>query len=298
MKGQGMIASVLASDHLQRERLLSDRRMSRNPVKHTEGVSMTRHRGWLSVLLAAVVALVLAAGSSVSWADNENEIPFDEADIFFELNHTDGDLGIHALIDGEPWKRLEIEDPQERRMLNIYVNGRLRRQGLTEIFFESAEPSFDELSPEEFFRRFPEGKYEIEGETLEGKELESTARLTHVLPAPPGNIMVSGIASAENCDVEPLPSVSKPVIISWDPVTQSHPEIGRTGEVIKVVKYQLVVEREEPTLLVFSVDLPPTVTEFKVPSDFIALGEEFKFEILVREKSGNQTAVESCFVVE
>jgi hypothetical protein len=240
----------------------------------------------------------LVTGRPVSWADDEDETPFDEADIFFELNHTDGDLGIHALIDGEPWKRLEIEDPQERRMLNIYVNGRLRRQGLTEIFFESAEPSFDELSPEEFFRRFPEGKYEIEGITLAGQELESTARLTHVLPAPPDNIMVSGLEAAENCDADPLPSVSKPVIISWDPVTQSHPEIGRTGETIKVVKYQLVVEREEPTLLVFSVDLPPTVTEFKVPSGFIALGEEFKFEILVREKSGNQTAVESCFVVE
>jgi hypothetical protein len=277
MKGQGIVTSMLASEHLQRAGLL---------------------RGLLSVLLAAVVVLVLVTGRPVSWADDEDETPFDEADIFFELNHTDGDLGIHALIDGEPWKRLEIEDPQERRMLNIYVNGRLRRQGLTEIFFESAEPSFDELSPEEFFRRFPEGKYEIEGITLAGQELESTARLTHVLPAPPDNIMVSGLEAAENCDADPLPSVSKPVIISWDPVTQSHPEIGRTGETIKVVKYQLVVEREEPTLLVFSVDLPPTVTEFKVPSGFIALGEEFKFEILVREKSGNQTAVESCFVVE
>jgi hypothetical protein len=183
-------------------------------------------------------------------------------------------------------------------MFNIHVNGRLRKQGLTEIFFESAEPSFDELSPEEFFLRFPEGKYEIEGITLEGKELESTVRLTHVLPAPPGNIMISGTAAAENCDADPLPSVREPVIIRWDPVTQSHPEIGRTGEMIEVVKYQLVVEREEPTLLVFSVDLPPDVTSVEVPASFIALGEEFKFEILVREKSGNQTAIESCFVVE
>lgn len=287
MKGQGMVTSVLVSDHLQRERLLS------------EGISMTRHRGLGSVLLAAVVALVLAAGSPAGWADeDEDEIPFDEADIFFELNHTDGDLGIHALIDGEPWKKLVIEDPNEREILNISVQGRLGRQGLTEVFFESAEPSFDELSPANFFRRFPEGKYEIEGLTLEGDELESTVQLTHVLPAPPGNITVSGVAAAENCDADPLPSVSKPVIINWDPVRTSHPEIGRTGEMIEVVKYQLVVEREEPSLLVFSVDLPPGVTKFQVPFGFIALGEEFKFEILVKEKSGNQTAVESCFVVE
>jgi len=40
------------------------------------------------------------------------------------------------------------------------------------------------------------------------------------------------------------------------------------------------------------------VTEVSVPEDFTALGEEFKFEILVREASGNQTAVESCFEIE
>ena len=253
----------------------------------------------LPLFLAAVVAFVLGAASQDCWADDGNEIPFDEANIFFELNDTDGDLGIHALIDGEPWQNIEIEDPREREMLNIRVKGRLRRQGLTKLFFESAEPSFDELSPEKFFHRFPEGEYEIEGTTLEGDELESTAELTHVMPAPPNNIMVNGIAAAEDCDAAELPIVDADngVTISWDPVTESHPEIGKSGD-IEVVKYQLVVEREEPTLLIYNVDLPPNVTEFPVPDEFIALGTEFKFEILVREASGNQTAVESCFEIE
>ena len=47
-----------------------------------------------------------------------------------------------------------------------------------------------------------------------------------------------------------------------------------------------------------SVDLPPSVTELEVPAGFIALGDELKFEILVREASGNQTAEESCFEIE
>jgi hypothetical protein len=37
-----------------------------------------------------------------------------------------------------------------------------------------------------------------------------------------------------------------------------------------------------------------------VPRQFLGLGgpgDEFNFEILVREASGNQTAVESCFEV-
>jgi hypothetical protein len=67
---------------------------------------------------------------------------------------------------------------------------------------------------------------------------------------------------------------------------------------MNVEKYQLVVEREEPSLLVLNVDLPPDVTSFEVPEDFTALGEAFKFEILVRAGNGNQTAIESCFELE
>ena len=59
-------------------------------------------------------------------------------------------------------------------------------QGLTEIFFESAEPPFDELAPQDFFRRFPEGVYDIEGVTLDGAELESEVRLSYIIPAAAG----------------------------------------------------------------------------------------------------------------
>jgi hypothetical protein len=82
-------------------------------------------------------------------------IEYDEAHIFFELNNSDGDLGIHSLIDGEEWRSLVIRDPDGRKMLNVNVKGRLRQQGLTEFFFESAEPVFDDLPPAEFFDRFP-----------------------------------------------------------------------------------------------------------------------------------------------
>jgi hypothetical protein len=243
--------------------------------------------------LSALFSAVLITAAPLSLADDDDdEIPFAVANIFFELNHTDGDLGIHALIDGEPWKELGIEGPYEREMLSIRVKSRLRRQGLTEIFFESAEPSFDELRPRRFFRRFPEGEYEVEGETLEGDELESVAMVTHLMPAPP-EPTVNGIPAAEDCDAA-LPVVSDPVIIEWAPVTQSHPEIGRTGEPIEVVNYEIVVEIDE-TPFRSSTILPPDVMSFRVPSEILTLSDEVKFEVLVREASGNQTAVESCF---
>ena len=69
--------------------------------------------------------------------------------------------------------------------------------------------------------------------------------LSHVLAAPVGNITINGIPAAENCDAVSLPSVNgdEPVIIDWDPVTTSHPEIGKTGPV-EIVRYQFFVERE------------------------------------------------------
>ena len=257
-----------------------------------------------TTFLVSVLATLLALGAfarDVRAADGE-EIPFDEAEIFFELNNTDGDLGIHALIDGEPWKTLEIEDPTDRKMLDVDVKGRLRRQGLTELFFESAEPPFESddpdevtLTPEEFFNRFPEGTYEVEAETLEGDELESETEVTHLMPAPP-EPSVNGVPAPEDCD-EPIDPVSAPVTLTWPAVTTSHPDLGRTNEPIEVVNYEVVIEIED-TRFQTSTILPPDRTSFAVPSEILALSDEFKFEILVREASFNQTATESCFEVE
>jgi hypothetical protein len=267
---------------------------------------------------AALAAVALAIASPAAWADDyddddEDEIPFAEAEIFFELNNTDSDLGIHALIDGEGWKRLSIKDPNERKMLNVRVKGRLRRQGLTEIFFESAEPRFSELPPAVFFARFPEGEYEIEGRTLDGMEMGSDAEITHTMPAP-ADTKVNGLSTSDQCEDEELiteiPDTGS-ITISWDPVTMSHPDAMGGGAGVQppipviIVNYQVVVEVEaenpdpagEPFDAVFSVELPPWETEATLPEQFFELGDEFKYEVLAREESFNQTAVESCIVL-
>ena len=263
-----------------------------------------------TTFLSSVLATLLGFGAFAQdlRAEDGDEIPFDVAEIFFELNDTDGDLGIHALIDGEPWKSLEIEDSRERNLLKVETKGRLRRQGLTEIFFESAEPPFESddpdevtLRPEEFFNRFPEGTYEVEGETLEGEELESETHVTHLMPAPP-EPTVNDEPKAEECDPEDdeydATEVAEgdPVIIAWPAVTTSHPEIGRTDEPITVVNYEVVIEIDDTPYKTSNI-LPDDVLSFEVPSEILALSDEFKYEILVREESFNQTATESCFVV-
>jgi hypothetical protein len=219
--------------------------------------------------------------------------PFPEAMLFFELNHTDGDLGIHGSIDGDAWIRLSIKGPRGGEMLSVEPEGRLARQGMTQLFFESAEPPFDELPPENFFQRFPEGSYTIEARTLERTRLKSVVQLSHVMPAPPENLLVSGQPAAESCDAADLPLVNagSPVEIRWDPVTSHHPEIGKPGP-IELLHYQLFVSE-------LSLNLPPSETSFEVPAAVIGSpAEPVKFEIIATSTTHNNTAVESCFRVQ
>lgn len=265
------------------------------------------------------LAAAMSTSTLVVASDDDDEEPFDEARLFLELNDTDGDLGIHGKIDGDEWKYLEIEDPRDRKMAHIWIRGRLRRQGLTELFFESAEPTFDELDPAKFFRRFPEGEYDIEGYTLDGEERESEVYLSHVIPAAPDNVIAGGAPSAslEMCEEEdgadPIPVVAdatEGVTISWDAVTMSHAArwagdedkiaLGKDG-IIDVRYYEVVVEIDESDFKATAI-IPGDVTEWELPADFFELAEgedgfaQYKYEILVRtnvhDDDGNPVLVE------
>ncbi len=287
-------------------------------------------------ILMYVLATFLAT-STLVYADDDDdddggiEIPFAEAFLFFELNDTDGDLGIHGKIDGGPWKEMEIEDPNERTLLNVRARGRLKRQGMTELFFESAEPCFptddecdDPLDPDDFFARFPEGEYEIEGETLEGDELENEVWLSHIIPAAPV-VKLSGVASASKevcgCDPDeeacPLPIPTSPVILSWAEVTSSHATLGTPNKVPDVRYYEIVVEIDETDFKSTSI-VPPEVHFWEIPAAFLLLNDRIKYEVLVRTNvigedgtvvigeidgeegplPGNVSALESCFAVK
>jgi len=264
------------------------------------------------LLSVAMVITVLVLTAPLSWADEHDEEPLPVGRLFFQLNDTDEDLGFHLLVDGEPWKTLEIDDPRDRRILLTNLQGRLRRQGLTEFKFESAEPNFEEFSAERFFRRFPEGEYDIEARRLDGGEYETTAVISHVLPAPPGGLSVDGTLIPEDCEADPVTvSANEAPLISWEAVTMSHPEIGTLPAAgIGIVRYEVSVERDEVVDEVTEMVVKPfltleanlevltePVTQFQVPSGVLFPGDEVKFQILVQAVNGNETSSESCFVV-
>lgn len=252
----------------------------------------------LIILATSALTVAPVAGNATWWHDDDDdeEIPFDEARLFFELNDTDGDLGIHGKIDGDEWRRIEIEDPHERSMMTVRASGRLKRQGLTELFFESAEPCFppeeegeeadcdDPLEPDVFFTRFPEGWYEIEGLTLDYEERESEVYLSHVMPAAPAGVKVNSEKAAEDCDADlEIVNPAGGVTIDWKPVKKAHDDLGaHTGEMlsgigggdgISVLYYEVVVEIDESDFKT-SAFVPADVTEWTFSEDFFELAEE------------------------
>ncbi len=227
------------------------------------------------ISLAAAAAVVLVFGLTGAQA---RTIHLSAAEIRIELNATDLDAGIQIFLDGEGWDRMIGIDPDGNTILDISAIGSIGIQGITELFFESAEPSLDEQSLEELFELFPEGIYRFEGTTTEGDVLKGKARLTHALPDGPELIL----PEEDDDEVDPDNTV-----IEWELVDDP------AGSMI--VGYMVIVEREKGGLRVFSADVGPETTSVTVPPEFMASGTEYKFEVLAIEASGNQTISEREF---
>ena len=231
---------------------------------------MRRARIWLTAV--AAVALVAGLLAPQAWA-----VPLSEKAIFFEINDTDGDAGIQIFLDAEGWDAMQVRDPRGNVILNVLAEGGVGQQGITELFFESAEPSFEEQSLEELLALFPEGFYQFRGTTTEGRPLRGSARLTHALPDAP--VLIS---PEEEEEVDPDDTV-----IEWETVPD--PPGSR------IMGYVVVVEKDEGRLEVFQVNLPRSATSVTVPPEFMRPGTAYKFEVLAVEKSGNQTISEREF---
>ena len=231
------------------------------------------------VLRTATAAVVLVFGLASTQVQAKT-VQLDDTAIRIEINDTDGDAGIQIFLDGEGWDSMTVTDPDGNTILDISAVGSVGIQGITELFFESAEPSFEEQPLEELLELFAEGIYRFDGMTTEGDTLKGKARLTHALPD--GPVLVS---PGEDDEVDPDNTV-----IEWEPVADPQ---GST-----IVGYEVVVERETGSLRVFSAEVGPETTSVTVPPEFLQPGTEYKFEVLAIEASGNQTISEREFETE
>ena len=235
---------------------------------------MTRHRRTLTVVLVAVVALILGATSPPAWA-KKRVVSFSIAKVFFEYNSTPNDLGVHVFLDGEDWRELRIVNPNGRTIFEVEGHGPYRDLGMTELFFEGAEPNLADVPLEELLAKFPAGGYRLIGRTVDGSRIVATATLTHAIPAGPSNLAAA--LTPPNT-----------LVISWDAVTG--PPAGFPAEPITIVGYQVIVGA-------FQVTVPATTLSVTVPPEFVAslASGQQPFEVLAIEAGGNQTITEGSF---
>lgn len=235
--------------------------------------------------IVPLAATSLLVGAAVARSDPSpagepaaKPIQLEEATMIIEVNATDRDAGLQVFLDGEPWSAMTVSSPDGRRILDVDAQGRLNRFGLTELFSESHEPPFKDMSLRAFKKRFPEGTYRFAGTTVDGRGMVASGKLSHDIPAGPK------ITSPTEGATVPRDAA----VATWEAV----PETGG----VDIVGYRAIVEREDP-LRVFQVDLPAAVTSVTIPAEYLEPATKYKLEVQSIERSGNQTISELEFHV-
>lgn len=249
----------------------------------------------LAVFLVPVVALILGAAAPVVWAQGE----IAEAEVFFEFNSTDLDLGFDIFLDADPWVMATVTGPGDVEFFIVNTGGGLEMKGNTEIITESSEPPFceDPDDPVEctdakiaaaiaaFQADFPEGTYtfevEFEDDTLPNGI--ATAELSHDLPVAPN---IRRPKEEQN--------IKKVKDIRWrDTSQEGAPEI---------ISFEVVAEMViDGETFVNTATLPGNARKLTISKEFMRLAkrakkrgdlEEFKVEIIARADNLNKTITE------
>lgn len=237
---------------------------------------------WAAAIAATAAFVLAAAAPSARAADLDDfeigapVIPLKDARLKIEFNATDRDIGVQLFVDAEPWKSMNVFDPEGRLIFRSTTRGSMTRQGTTELFLESGEPSLDVVALEVFLRRFPAGDYRIVGKGIKGEKLVGVAKFSHDIPA--GPVLVSPV---EGAVVDP-----GQLVVSWQPVA---PPNGSP-----IVGYQVLVVKPNSGLaglpkIVLDVTMPPSATAMPVPAGFLLPDSAYDWEILAIEAGGNQT---------
>jgi hypothetical protein len=257
-----------------------------------------------TMMLAAVaVATAIVGGVLVSGAQQqlamageskqkENTIPLTESKLIIEHNAKDKDTGFQGFIDSEDgWKRITVTDPNGKKVLDFKPEGDLGKLGLTELFFETAEPENADVPISELLKTLPEGEYTFRGFTGDSAEeqgtLIGTATFSHDIPEAPA--ILSPAEDDELAEGEDLH-------VSWSSVDKNI-----DGSDANIIAYQLTIEKDQepdPHMIGtfgFTMNLPPSVTEITIPKEVFEPGSDYDLEVLAIEENGNQSINSTSF---
>ena len=78
---------------------------------------------------------ILGVSPCKGWADDdEDELTLATLKFFIEFNETDEDIGVQAVLGGEPYKRLSAYNPNGRKILDLRPRRGLKMQGSQPFF--------------------------------------------------------------------------------------------------------------------------------------------------------------------
>jgi hypothetical protein len=234
------------------------------------------------------LALAIAAGGPAQ--AKKPTVPFAEADIFFEFNSTDLDLGIQIFFDAEGWRQVKVAGPGGK-VFKVGNGGGLKKIGSTEVFTESAEPA---LCPEgggacnvdqaiaDFLAQFPEGTYVFTGKTVAKGKLRGEALLSWSLPAAVEIVDAEGNFPA----VVWTPGMGGAEVVGYEVVVEAVAEIDDDEEVFT----QVTQVSTDVTSITSSPEFAAMVDGLSMDGSLV----ELKVEIIAIGANGNKTITEEA----
>ena len=252
---------------------------------------------WLPAV-PLVAGLTFCAGLQEVHAAQPEE--FAAANIHFETNATDCDMGIQMFFDSDGITEGSVKDPNGHVVYSVQTfEGMADIGGLTESFLEGVEPQITQLlnkldcdreedeplmSLQELFADWPAGTYTFQG-SAGGTDFEGDAVLSHKIPAGP-NVTAPDEGAIVRDDL--------PLLVTWNKVTSPIlPGLGLGP--VEIIGYHVVIEDESgpafpgPIPLTFDADVGRDVTSLRVPPQYLRPNRVYSLEVLATEKSGNQT---------
>lgn len=231
----------------------------------------------------------LAVVGATAFDHANAQVEFTKHDIYFELNATDGDAGLHGILDGQAWADAKISGPGGTfDVIRAISNQDSPEFGMTELFFESNEPPLEERSFKELTTLFPAGTYNFSGRTTANETMTGSDVLSTQMPCPARVRVVSDSEGDIRIVWRLRPGNFQP---DTGVCSRNQPVTAAT-----IQAFFSITDPDTGATRTFSADLPASRTSIEVPDEFVA-GVDFeameeKAEVIVVAPDGNRTAIE------
>ena len=251
------------------------------------------------LLVSSVAATALLLGAT---ATQGQSIPLDEAQVLAELNDTDGDLGFHALFDGEAWDRLTVRDPDGRLILLGPASPEPRAAGPDRAVLRERRAVVRRAGRRKSSSSAsPRGRYTISGRTLEGDRLEGSGPVQPCMPAQVDNVADRHAARRGLRGRRPAGG-RRARGDQLGPGHDSHPTIGNpTSAPIRVGAVRgrgRARGAHAPGLQHRIAGQPARPTRSRCRRSSSRSARSSSTRSWCAPRNGNQTALESCFALE